>query len=81
MVTEDKVKLVLKGILLYTTCIVCLLSMGGIDDIYDKGYLPIDIAICAGLIYTCYKVINKEEIGTLLLDKYLGEGPEENNEW
>ena len=66
------IKLVLKGILLYITIIVCMLSAMGIDSIYENGYFIIDIVICAGLIYTCYKTINKEEIDTLTLNKYLG---------
>lgn len=71
------IKLVLKGILLYITIIVCMLSAMGIDSIYENGYFIIDIVICAGLIYTCYKTINKEEIDTLTLNKYLGEKLEE----
>lgn len=80
MATEDKIKLVFKGILLYTTFIVCMFSAMGIDDIYDKGYFFIDIVICAGLIYACYKTINEEEADILTLNKYLGE-PEEDDEW
>lgn len=80
MAAQNKIKLVFKGILLYTTFIVCMLSVMGIDDIYDKGYFFIDIVICAGLIYTCYKTINEEEADILTLNKYLGE-PEEDDEW
>ena len=80
MATQDKIKLVFKGILLYTTFIVCMLSAMGIDDIYDKGYFLIDIVICAGLIYTCYKTINKEELNTLLLNNHTEE-LEEDDEW
>lgn len=81
MVIEDKIRMVFKGILLYTTIIVCMLSAMGIDDIYDKGYFFIDIVICAGLIYTCYKTINEEEADILTLNKYLGKKLEEDDEW
>ena len=74
---KTKITLVLKGILLYTTIIVCMLSAMGIDSIYENGYFIIDIVICAGLIYTCYKTINKEEVDTLTLNKYLGKKLEE----
>lgn len=77
----DKIILVFKSILLYTTIIVCMLSAMGIDDIYDKGYFFIDIVICAGLIYTCYKTINEEEADILTLNKYLGKKLEEDDEW
>lgn len=80
MAAQDKIKLVFKGILLYTTFIVCMFSAMGIDDIYDKGYFFIDIVICVGLIYSCYKTINEEEADILTLNKYLGE-PEEDDEW
>lgn len=77
----NTIKLVFKGILLYTTLIVCILSVAGIDSIYDKGYFLIDIVICAGLVYSCYKIINKKEMDILTLtnnsDKELGE----NNKW
>ena len=80
MATEDKIKLVFKGILLYTTFIVCILSAMGIDDIYDKGYFLIDMVICAGLIYTCYKTINEEELNILLLSNHTEE-LKEDDEW
>ena len=80
MATEDKIKLVFKGILLYITFIVCVLSAMGIDDIYDKGYFLIDIVICAGLIYSCYKTINEEELNILLLSNHTEE-LEEDDEW
>lgn len=60
-----------KGILLYITLILCLFSIMGIDDIYNKGYLFIDIIICTGLIYTCYNIINEEELKCLTLTKHL----------
>lgn len=72
--------LVFKGILLYTTFIVCMLSAMGIDDIYDKGYFLIDMVICAGLIYTCYKTINEEELNILLLSNHTEE-LKEDDEW
>lgn len=71
--------LVFKGILLYTTFIVCMLSAMGIDDIYDKGYFFINIVICAGLIYACHKTIRKEEVDILLPGKYPDK--EEDDEW
>lgn len=79
MAAQDKIKLVFKGILLYTTFMVCMFSVMGIDVIYDKGYFFIDIVICAGLIYACYKTINEEEADILTLNKRLGEP--EDDEW
>ena len=72
MATQERVLLVFKGILLYTTLIVCMLSVMGIDGIYNKGYFFEDILLCTALIYACYKAINKKELSILTLDKYLG---------
>lgn len=77
----NKITLVFKGILLYTTFIVCVSSTIGIDNIYDQGYFFIDIVICAGLIYTCYKTINEAELDILTLNKYLGGKLEEDDKW
>lgn len=82
MATQDKIILVFKGILFYTTFIVCMVSVMGIDDIYDKGYFFADIALCAALIYACYKTISEEEFNILSLNKYFGGKPEEeDDEW
>lgn len=68
---KDKTKLVCKGILLYTTIIICIVSAMGLDSIYDEGYLFIALLLCTGLVYLCHKVISGEEIEILTLNKYL----------
>lgn len=81
MATEDKIKLVLKGILLYTTVIISILFIMGIDTIYEEGYFFLDIAICAGLIYTCYKTIDESELDILTFYKYTNEKVRKDDEW
>ena len=71
MTTQNKILLVLKGILLYITIIVCIISAASVDSLYDRGYLIIATATCVALIYICYKVINKEELNILSLNKWL----------
>nr|DAI45590.1 MAG TPA: hypothetical protein [Bacteriophage sp.] len=62
MAIENKIKLVFKGILLYTTLHnMYTLQQMGIDNIYDQGYLFIDVVICAGLIYACYKTTKMKQ--------------------
>jgi hypothetical protein len=58
-----KFKLVLKGILLWFTAIVVLLSVCGIDSISDKGFIWLfgTIAIDAILILACIITMTKEE--------------------
>ncbi len=68
----DKIKLVLKGILLYTTIAFCTLSIMAIDSIYDKELFFIDIVLCAVLILACYTHLNIKEVETLSFIKYFG---------
>lgn len=63
-------KLFLKGVLLYTTFIVCMLAIGGIDSLYDNGYFFETILVVGGLIYLCKKTISEEEFNILSLDKF-----------
>lgn len=63
--------LVLKGLLLYTTILAVILLVGGVDSLYDNGYLMEAIIIVAILIYLCHKMISKEERDTVLGNKFL----------
>lgn len=63
-------KLFIKGVLLYTTFIVCVIVIGGIDSLYDKGYLFESILIIGGFIYLCKKTISEEEFNILSLNKF-----------
>ena len=65
------IKLILKGVLLYSTIFAILLFVAGIDGIYDNGYFTISICVCAILCYLCYRIISSEEIKILTFDKYL----------
>lgn len=63
-------KLIVKGVLLYATILVTLLYMMGIDSIYDNGYFFHGLVLVSMLIGVCYKVIGKEELEILTLDRY-----------
>ncbi len=69
-----KIKLFLKGILLYITFIVSLLAIGGIDSLYNNGYLFETIMIVATLIYLCKEIISEEEFDILSLSKFFNKG-------
>lgn len=62
-----KVKLILKGILLWLTAFVVLLSICGIDNISDKGFawLLSIIILDAMLILACIKTITEKELLTI----------------
>lgn len=62
------IELILKGVLLYVTFIVCMLVMACIDSIHDDIYFVEAVLIVAGLIFWCKKVITEEEFKILLLD-------------
>lgn len=56
------IKIILKGILFYSTFILCILFVCGIDSIYEQGYLFIGLFVIISLIYLCKTIISEEEI-------------------
>jgi hypothetical protein len=71
------IKLILKGILLYTTMIAAMLYICGVDSIYDNGYFIPATGIVALLIYICYKTITEEEADILSGNKLFGGLPDD----
>ena len=69
-----KFKLVLRGILLWFTNTVVLLSVCGIDSILDKGFVWFfsTVAIDIILILACIATITEEEFMTLSGSKWIG---------
>ena len=67
----NKFKLILKGVLLWTTIIAIALFISGIDGI-PFSYIIISLVVISILCYTCYKVISEDELETLTLYKYFG---------
>ena len=65
-------KLILKGILLYTTIIFTALFVCGVDSIKNIDIIFLDVCIIAGLIYACYMTISKEEADILSGNKLFG---------
>lgn len=72
----NTIKLILKGILLYTTMILAMLYICGVDSIYDNGYFLPATSIVALLIYICYKTITEEEADILSGNKLFGGLPD-----
>ena len=72
----NTIKLILKGILLYTTMILAILYICGVDSIYDNGYFLPATGIVALLIYICYKTITEEEADILSGNKLFGGLPD-----
>lgn len=70
------IKLILKGILLYTTMILAMLYICGVDGIYDNGYFLPATGIVALLIYICYKIITEKEANILSGNKLFGGLPD-----
>lgn len=65
------IKLILKGILLYSTTIICVLSIAIIDSIYNTNYFFYDILLCIVSVYICIKTINKSDLDKLTFSNYL----------
>lgn len=71
------IKLILKGILLYTTIIAAMLYICVVDSIYDNGYFLPATGIVALLIYICYKTITGEKADILSGNKLFGGLPDD----
>lgn len=67
----NKFKLILKGVLLWTTTITIILFILTID-IIPFSYIIVSLVAISILCYTCYKVISEDELETLTLCKYFG---------
>lgn len=65
-----RVKLILKGVLLWVTAFAVILFISGVDSIYDNGYLIYSIVICAVLCYACYNLISEKELKEITLYKW-----------
>ena len=57
----NRFKLILKGILLWTTAFVTILFVVGVDSIYDNGYFFQTLIAVVVMIFCCYKLISEEE--------------------
>ena len=66
----NKFKLILKGILLWTTGFVTILFVAGVDSIYDNGYFFQTLIAVVVMIFCCYKLISKEEFEVLSLYRW-----------
>lgn len=71
------IKLILKGILLYTTVIVIMLFICGVDSIYDAGLFHWSVGIILGLIYLCWVTLTEEDIDKLTFTKKVDEDYED----
>lgn len=65
-----RLKLILKGMLLWITVFAIMFFLSGVDSIYDNGYFIHSIIVCVVLYYTCYKLISEEEFKILTLSKW-----------
>lgn len=64
---KNSVKLVFKGILLYMTLTICILSVMIADSLYKEGYLILAFFICTIMVFACFKLINKQELNKLAM--------------
>lgn len=75
----NRFKLIIKGILLWTTSFMTMLFIAGVDSLYDNGYffqtLIVVIAMCCTCLYTItekeYKIVSGYNLfnKTLKLDE------------
>lgn len=67
----NKFKLILKGVLLYTTAFAVTLFISGIDAV-SFPYIILSLVILFILGYLCTRVISRDELETLTLCKHFG---------
>lgn len=72
-----RIKLILKGVLLWITAFAVMLFISGADSIYDNGYFFQTLMAVVVMILCCYKLISEEEFEILSLyrwfNKIIGE--------
>jgi uncharacterized membrane protein YiaA len=62
---------IFKIVLLYSTILYTLLLICSVESLTEQGYLTIAVIIAIGLGFFSYKVISKEDLKSLTLDKYI----------
>lgn len=65
-----RIKLILKGVLLWVTAFAVILFISGVDSLYDNGYFIYSIVICTVLCYACYNLISEKELKEITLYKW-----------
>lgn len=65
-----RIKLILKGVLLWITAFAVMLFISGVDSIYDNGYFFQTLMAVVVMILCCYKLISEEEFEILSLYRW-----------
>lgn len=73
------IKLIGKGILLYTTIITFILIILCIDGIYDNNYLLHTVGICVSLAVLCKLSISFSDLEILTFSKWFDKLQENNS--
>lgn len=73
------IKLICKGILLYTTIITFILVILCIDGIYDNNYLLHTVGICVSLAVLCKLSISFSDLEILTFSKWFDKLQENNS--
>lgn len=72
-----RIKLILKGMLLWITTFAVMLFISGVDSIYDNGYFIQSLIVIAVMCYACYKLISEKELEKITLYKWFNKLIEE----
>lgn len=66
-----KIKLILKGILLYMTILAIVLFIVSVENLYNNGWFMHSFMVCVLLCYACYKCISDDELHILTFMDFL----------
>ena len=57
-----RVKLILKGVLLWVTAFAAVVFISGVDSLYDNGYFFQTLIVVIAMCCTCLYTITEEEL-------------------
>lgn len=57
-----RVKLILKGVLLWVTAFAAVIFISGVDSLYDNGYFFQTLIVVIAMCCTCLYTITEEEL-------------------
>ena len=75
----SSIKLICKGILLYTTIITFMFVILCIDGLYDNNYLLYTVGICVSLAVLCKLSISFSDLEILMFSKWFDKLQENNS--
>lgn len=72
-----KIKLILKGVLLWITAFAVMLFISGVDSLMDNGIFFQSLLVVVALVWICWGNISEEELEKITMYKWFNKLMEE----